>query len=152
MNINGLLTGALLPLVVLLALSAFFSASETAITASGRSKILALMERYPYQKRFFDWLLKDVQRVLTIALISNNLVNVAASAVGTSLAIALLGQKGLLAAVVVMSVLIVIFGEVFPKCVAVVHPDSLMAFSLPLLRFLDILLAPFLWLTLQMMF
>ncbi len=149
MNINGLLTGALLPLVVLLALSAFFSASETAITASGRSKILALMERYPYQKRFFDWLLKDVQRVLTIALISNNLVNVAASAVGTSLAIALLGQKGLLAAVVVMSVLIVIFGEVFPKCVAVVHPDSLMAFSLPLLRFLDILLAPFLWLTLQ---
>ncbi|MGI6784730.1 MAG: hemolysin family protein [Aminivibrio sp.] len=146
---NEILTGALLPLLVLLLLSAFFSASETAITASGRGKILALMERYPYQKKFFEWLLSDVQRVLTIVLISNNLVNVAASAVGTSLAIALLGQKGLFAAVVVMSILIVIFGEVFPKCVAVVRPDVLMAFSLPFLRLLDILLAPFLWVMLH---
>lgn len=146
---NGLLTGALLPLAVLLGLSAFFSASETAITASGRGKILALMERYPYQKRFFDWLLKDVQRVLTIILISNNLVNIAASAVGTSLAIGILGQRGLFAAVAAMTVLIVIFGEVFPKCVAVVRPDALMAFSLPFLRLLDILFAPFLWLMLH---
>jgi putative hemolysin len=147
--LSGLLTGALLSLIVLLALSAFFSASETAITASGRGKILALMEKYPYQKRFFNWFLRDVQRVLTIVLIANNLVNVAASAVGTSFAIALLGQSGILAAVIVMSVLIVIFGEVFPKCVAVVRPDTLLAFSLPVLRLLDILFAPFVWLMLH---
>ncbi|TDY58321.1 CBS domain containing-hemolysin-like protein [Aminivibrio pyruvatiphilus] len=142
---NVLLTESVLLLILLLVLSAFFSASETAITSSGRGKILALMERYPYQKRFFDWLLRDIQRALTIVLISNNLVNIAASAVATSLAIMLLGQGGLIVSVGVMTVLIVVFGEIFPKSVAIVRSDSILAFSLPLLRLLDILLAPFLW-------
>ena len=66
----GALQSAVL-LILLLLLSAFFSASETAITSSGRGKILALIDRHPYRKRFFDWLLQDVQRVLTIVLISN---------------------------------------------------------------------------------
>jgi CBS domain containing-hemolysin-like protein len=143
--VNVLLTESVLLLILLLVLSAFFSASETAITSSGRGKILALMERYPYQKRFFDWLLRDIQRALTIVLISNNLVNIAASAVATSLAIMLLGQGGLIVSVGVMTVLIVVFGEIFPKSVAIVRSDSILAFSLPLLRLLDILLAPFLW-------
>ena len=142
---NVLLTESVLLLILLLVLSAFFSASETAITSSGRGKILALMERYPYQKRFFDWLLRDIQRALTIVLISNNLVNIAASAVATSLAIMLLGHGGLIVSVGVMTVLIVVFGEIFPKSVAIVRSDSILAFSLPLLRLLDILLAPFLW-------
>nr|HPR90913.1 CNNM domain-containing protein [Synergistaceae bacterium] len=133
-------------LLVLLFLSAFFSASETAITSSGRGKILALIERYPYQKRFFEWLLKDVQRALTIVLISNNLVNIAASAVGTTLAIATIGQGGVLLAVPLMTALIVIFGEVFPKSVAIIQSDFVLVFSLPFLRLLDILLAPFVWL------
>jgi CBS domain containing-hemolysin-like protein len=144
-----MLTQFVLLLILLLALSAFFSASETAITSSGRGKIMALIERYPYQKRFFDWLLRDIQRVLTIVLISNNLVNIAASAVATSLAIVLLGQRGLFVSVAVMTVLIVIFGEIFPKSVAIVRSDTILAFSLPLLRLLDILFAPFLWIMLQ---
>lgn len=146
---NLMLTQFVLLLILLLALSAFFSASETAITSSGRGKIMALIERYPYQKRFFDWLLRDIQRVLTIVLISNNLVNIAASAVATSLAIVLLGQRGLFVSVAVMTVLIVIFGEIFPKSVAIVRSDTILAFSLPLLRLLDILFAPFLWIMLQ---
>ena len=142
---NVLITESIILLALLLVLSAFFSASETAITSSGRGKILALMERYPYEKRFFDWLLRDIQRVLTIILISNNLVNIAASTVGSSLAFMLLGQRGLFVSVAVMTVLIVIFGEIFPKSVAIVRSDPILAFSLPLLRLLDILLAPFLW-------
>lgn len=146
---NVLLTESVLLLILLLALSAFFSASETAITSSGRGKILALIERYPYQKRFFDWLLRDIQRALTIVLISNNLVNIAASAVATSLAIMMLGQKGVFVSVAAMTILIVVFGEIFPKSVAIVRSDTVLAYSLPLLRLLDILLAPFLWLMLQ---
>ncbi len=140
-----MITESILLLVLLLVLSAFFSASETAITSSGRGKILALMERYPYQRRFFEWLLRDIQRALTIVLISNNLVNIAASAVATSVAILLLGQRGLFVSVAAMTVLIVVFGEIFPKSVAIVRSDAILAFSLPLLRLLDILLAPFLW-------
>lgn len=146
---NVLFTESFLLLLLLLVLSAFFSASETAITSSGRGKILALIDRYPYQKRFFDWLLRDIQRVLTIVLISNNLVNIAASAVATSLAIMFLGQHGLIVAVASMTVLIVIFGEIFPKSVAIIRSDSILVFSLPLLRILDILFAPFLWLMLR---
>jgi CBS domain containing-hemolysin-like protein len=147
--VNVPLTESILLLILLLALSAFFSASETAITSSGRGKILALIERYPYQKRFFDWLLLDIQRALTIVLISNNLVNIAASAVATSLAIMLLGQSGLIVSVGVMTVLIVVFGEIFPKSVAIVRSDVVLAYSLPLLRLLDIILAPFLWVMLH---
>ena len=142
---NVMITESILLLILLLVLSAFFSASETAITSSGRGKILALMERYPYQRRFFEWLLRDIQRALTIVLISNNLVNIAASAVATSVAILLLGQRGLFVSVAAMTVLIVVFGEIFPKSVAIVRSDAILAFSLPLLRLLDILLAPFLW-------
>ena len=140
-----MITESILLLILLLVLSAFFSASETAITSSGRGKILALMERYPYQRRFFEWLLRDIQRALTIVLISNNLVNIAASAVATSAAVLLLGQRGLFVSVAAMTVLIVVFGEIFPKSVAIVRSDAILAFSLPLLRLLDILLAPFLW-------
>jgi Mg2+/Co2+ transporter CorB len=135
-------------LILLLLLSAFFSASETAITSSGRGKILALIDRHPYRKRFFDWLLQDVQRVLTIVLISNNLVNIAASAIGTSLAITLMGHLGILIAVPLMTALIVIFGEVFPKSATIVNSDAVLVMSLPFLRLLDVLLAPFLWLLL----
>jgi len=135
-------------LLVLLFLSAFFSASETAITSSGRGKILALIDRYPYQKRFFEWLLKDVQRALTIVLISNNLVNIAASAVATSLAISVIGQHGVFLAVGLMTLLIVVFGEIFPKSAAILRSDTVLVFSLPVLRLLDIVLAPFLWIML----
>ena len=135
-------------LTVLLLLSAFFSASETAITSSGRGKILALIERYPYLKGFFTWLLRDIQRVLTIVLIANNLVNIAASAVATSLAIGAFGAKGVIIAVPAMTALIVIFGEIFPKSVAIIKSDTMLVFSLPLLRMLDILFAPFLWIML----
>lgn len=146
---TGLFTEGALLLLLLLLLSAFFSASETAITSVGRGKILALTERHPYQKRFFEWLLKDIQRALTIALISNNLVNIAASALGTSLALVVMGQKGIFVAVAVMTGLIVVFGEIFPKSVAIVKSDAILAFSLPLLRLLDIILAPFLWVMLH---
>ncbi|MDI9369769.1 MAG: hemolysin family protein [Synergistota bacterium] len=138
----------ILLLTTLLLLSAFFSAAETAITSSGRGKILALSERHPYRKRFFDWLLRDVQRALTIVLISNNLVNIAASALAASLSIRLMGHIGVLVVVPLMTALIVIFGEVFPKSVAIINQDTVLVMSLPFLRLLDILLAPFLWLLL----
>jgi len=146
--VNMIFAESFLIFAVLLLLSAFFSASETAITSSGRGKILALMERYPYLRVFFNWLLRDIQRVLTIVLIANNLVNIAASAVATSLAIGAFGARGVIVAVPATTALIVIFGEIFPKSVAIIKSDAMLVFSLPLLRMLDILFAPFLWIML----
>ena len=75
-------------LVFLLCLSAFFSASESAITAVRRSKLLNLAESFPKRKKALDWLIKDIHRPLAITLISNNLVNIAASSVATSVTVA----------------------------------------------------------------
>lgn len=80
---------------VLLVLSAVFSAIGNGHNlVREREKLLALQERHPFSKTFLAWLLADVQRALTITLISNNLVNIAASAVATSLAIMLFGSSG----------------------------------------------------------
>jgi CBS domain containing-hemolysin-like protein len=132
-------------LLFLLLLSAFFSSAETAITAAGRGKLLALQERHPFQRRFFQWLVGDTQRALTITLVSNNLVNIAASAVATSLAIILFGHKGVFGAVIIMTVVIVIFGEILPKSIAIIKSESILLVTLPILRFLGLIFAPFIW-------
>ena len=134
-------------LLALLLLSALCSSTETAITAVGRGKLLALQERYPYRRRFLSWLADQTQRALTITLVANNLVNIAASAVATSLAMRLYGNQGPLLAVVVMTVLIVIFGEILPKSIAMIRNESILVTVLPMLRFLGFLFAPFLWAT-----
>lgn len=134
-------------LVILLIFSALFSSSETAITSIGRGKLLAIQERNPQKQKGIQWLLTDMQRALTVILIGNNLVNIAASAVATSLALSLFGAKGLLIAVVSMTVVIVIFGEILPKSVAIIRPEGIVASTLPILRVTNIFFSPLIWAT-----
>lgn len=138
---------SLLLLLLLLLLSALFSSTETSITAVGRGKLMALQERHPGRRRFLTWLADQTQRALTVTLVANNIVNIAASAMATSLALRLYGQQGPLLAVVVMTVLIVIFGEILPKSIAIVRNETILVTVLPLLRFLSVLFSPLLWLT-----
>lgn len=130
---------------VLLFFSAFYSAAETAITAAGRARLLSLKEQYGYLSRFVDWVLEERQQVLSTILIANNLVNIAASAVGTSLATQYFQVRGVLWAVVIMTLLIVIFGEVLPKSVALVKTSSLLPVLLPAVRFTCLLFMPLVW-------
>lgn len=127
--------------------SAFFSSSETAITSIGRGKLLAIQEKYPKRRKGIEWLISDMQRALTVILIGNNLVNIAASAVATTLAVALIGAKGLLVAVIFMTVLIVIFGEILPKSIAILKPDGVVSSALPFLRFINVIFSPLIWVT-----
>ena len=78
-------------LLVLLILSFFFSGTETSITAVGRGKLLALSDLHPPRRGLLSWLLGNTQRALTVTLVGNNLVNIAASSLATSLAIAFFG-------------------------------------------------------------
>lgn len=132
-------------LTVLLFCSAFFSASETAITIVGRGRLLALEERFPQKKKKIEWLLSDMQKVLSVILIGNNLVNIAASAVATSVCVLLFGEKGLLIAVGTMTLFIVIFGEILPKSVAISHFERIVLLALPILRLFSYLVLPFLY-------
>lgn len=140
---------SILILLVLLGFSALFSGSETAITSIGRGKLLAIEERNPQRQKGIQWLLADMQRALTVLLIGNNLVNIAASAIATSLALSLFGAKGVFLAVVFMTVVIVIFGEILPKSIAIIRPEGVVAATLPLLRVISIFFSPLVWVTVR---
>ncbi|MDR1621593.1 MAG: hemolysin family protein [Synergistaceae bacterium] len=130
-------------LAVLLFLSAFCSASETAITTAGRGKLLALQETRPFYKTLFQWMLDDIQRVLTLCLIANNIVNIGASTLATAIALRFFGVGGLVYVVPFMTVMIVIFGEILPKSVAMIYSERVLLFCTPILRVLDFLVYPF---------
>ena len=132
--------------LVLFFLSAFFSAAETSITTTGRSRMLLLQERRPILRSVLQWLIDDVQEALTVSLISNNVVNIAASALASSLALQLFGRGALVWVVPLMTVLVVIFGEILPKSVAMVYAESVLIFTSPIIRLLSFLILPVAWL------
>lgn len=133
---------AIFSLFALLLLSALFSASETSITAIGHGRILALREEKRSYAGHFEWLLRDSQRVLTLCLILNNVVNIGASVIAASVGIQFFGSFGGVVVVPTMTILIVVFGEILPKSIAMIYPDKVLLLCLPLLRILAFLLTP----------
>ena len=136
---------ALLGLLVLLVLSAFFSASETAITSTGRSRLLALQEKRPSYKSLLQWVIDNVQKILTVCLISNNVVNIGASTLATTVALYLFGQKALIYVVPLMTLVVVIFGEILPKSIAMIYSENILLVCTPILRVLDFVMCPVTW-------
>ena len=136
------IAGSIVLLVVLLILSIYFSATETSITAAGKGKLLALSDEYPHRKKGFLWLADNTARAINVTLIGNNLVNIAASAVATSVAITLFGRFGPVFAVAVMTVLIVVFCEILPKNFAIAKKEGVLLFCLPFLRLISFVMTP----------
>ena len=105
-------------LVVLVAASAFFSSSETALLSLSKITLRQMIkDKIPGAKRV-SALKNDMDSVLTTILIGNNFVNNLASSAATALAVSLFGQSGVGAATAAMTVIIILFGEVLPKTVA----------------------------------
>lgn len=136
------LAGSIGLLAVLMLLSVYFSATETSITAAGKGKLLALSDEYPHRKKDFLWLVDNLARSINITLVGNNLVNIASSAVATALSLRLFGTMGPVYAVVIMTILIVIFCEILPKNIAIAKKDSVLLFCLPFLRALSFIMKP----------
>lgn len=139
------MTANIVQIIVLLCLSALYSASETAITGLTNSKIMSLRENRPGMNKHLDWLMSNRQTVLSTILVSNNLVNIAASAVGTDIARAFFPASGVYWSVLCMTVLVVVFGEVIPKSIALVKPVQLSWLLLPFVHYTSYLLMPFVW-------
>jgi CBS domain containing-hemolysin-like protein len=128
------------------ALSAFFSASETAFTSVNRVKLKTLMQNGSKRAKLALNLTEDYDRLITTILIGNNIVNIAASSLATSLFLVLLNNQANLAttvSTVVMTVVILIFGEVSPKAIAKESPESLAMTFAPVLRMLCTIFTPF---------
>ncbi len=128
--------------VVLLLLSAFFSGSETALTAASRARMHALDQEGNERAKRVNTLLERPERLISTILLGNNLVNIMASAVTTSLLINLFGEVGVFYATILMTLVVVVFSEVLPKTYAIAYPDRIALFVAPTMRILILLLRP----------
>ena len=137
-------------LVILVAFSAFFSASETAFSslnqirlkrraeagASSAARVLAMAEQY--------------DKLLSTILIGNNIVNIAAASIGTILFTRMLGaERGATVSTIVLTIIVLIFGEVTPKSLAKEMPEKVATAVSPFLVVLMALMTPLTWLFTQ---
>ena len=126
----GVILGAI---VLLLLFSGFFSGSETALTAASRARMHRLAEEGNKRARIVLRLTEDRERLIGAILLGNNLVNILASALATSLFLALFGDAGVVYATLVMTAVVLIFAEVAPKTFAITNTDRVaLAVSQPL--------------------
>ena len=111
-------------IAVLIVLSAFFSGSETALTAASRSRMHARAKDGQKKASLVGKLLESRERLIGALLLGNNLVNILASALMTGLMLSLFGDVGVFYATIVMTLLVLIFAEVLPKTYAITRPDD----------------------------
>jgi Mg2+/Co2+ transporter CorB len=110
--------------LVCLVLSAFFSASETALTASSRARMHALERAGDRRAARVNLLMDARDRLIGSILIGNNVVNTAAASLTTGVLLTLFGDVGIAYATVVVSVVVIIFAEVTPKTISINAPDQ----------------------------
>jgi Mg2+/Co2+ transporter CorB len=128
--------------VFLLLLSAFFSGSETALTAASRARMHALESDGDENAARVNKLLERPERLISTILLGNNLVNIMASAVTTSLLIKLFGEFGVFYATILMTIVVVVFSEVLPKTYAIAYPDRIALLVAPVMRVIILVLRP----------
>ena len=126
----------------LLCLSAFFSGSETALTATSRARMHKLEVDGNARAGAVNNLIQDRERLIGAILLGNNLVNILATSLSTSLLLSLFGQSGVVIATVVMTILVLVFAEVAPKTAAIARPDAFAMFVAPVMRVVVFVFAP----------
>ena len=130
-------------ILLLIILSAFFSGSETALTAASRARMLQLEKNGDKRAGTVTRLIAKRDHLIGALLIGNNLVNILASALATSFFLQLFGEIGVAIATLVMTLLVVIFAEVMPKSWALSNADKFAVNVAPILRPVVTLLYPF---------
>ncbi len=129
-------------LAALILLSAYFSATETAFSSLNRTRLKTLAEKGSRKARLALELSGRYDKLLSTILVGNNIVNIAASSLSTLLFIHLYGDVGATVSTVVITIVVLIFGEVTPKSIAKDCPERFAMFSAPIIRVLVWLLTP----------
>lgn len=119
---------------ILLCLSGFFSGSETALTAASRARIHQLEKAGNKRAGLVNRLILARERLIGALLLGNNLVNILASALATSVMLTLFGDAGVVYATLIMTALVLIFSEVLPKTWAIFNPDRFALAVAPIVR------------------
>ena len=132
----------IITIFVLIVISAFFSGSETALTALSRAKIHKLVQKGYKKAIYVSKLRKNKERLIGSILIGNNLVNILASALATKLFLDIFGNNGVAIATITMTIIVVIFAEVLPKTYALYNAEKVSLTVSTLLRVLIQILTP----------
>ena len=115
----------IIAVIVLLALSAFFSSAETALTTVNKMRVRALAESGDARAITLTKVTEDPGKMLSTILVGNNIVNLSASSLMTTLALQLFGSKAVGAATGILTLLILVFGEISPKTIATLDAERL---------------------------
>jgi Mg2+/Co2+ transporter CorB len=129
-------------IVCLLVVSAFFSGSETSLTATSRARMHELERRGNWRAGIVQQLTSMRERLIGTVLLGNNVVNIAASALATSVLLRIFGDAGVVYATIGMTLLVLIFGEVLPKTYAIINADRVALLVAPVVRMLVTVFSP----------
>lgn len=127
---------------VLLILSGFFSGSETALTAASRVRLLSREKDGDKRAALVNRIRDQKDRMIGALLLGNNLVNILASALATSVLMKLFGEAGVIYATLIMTMLVLIFAEVLPKTYAFHYAEKMAMRIAPVIRMVIVIFAP----------
>ena len=134
-----ILIGSIFGLIIL---SAFFSGSETSLTSASKPRMHNLARTGKKNAKIFEELFKDKEKLICTILFANNLVNILASAIATKILIELTNNEGVLYATIIMTLMILIFGELIPKTLALSKADQFALKIAPMFKVLVYILYP----------
>jgi len=129
-------------IAVLIMMSAFFSGSETALTASSRGKLRSQADKGSRGAEAAFKVTEDSERMIGAILLGNNVVNILSASLATALLTRVFGDSGVAFATLGMTLLVLIFGEVLPKTLAINSPEAVASRVAPVIRVLIVIFSP----------
>jgi putative hemolysin len=129
-------------MIVLLACSAFFSGTETALMTVNRIRLRKVAKKHILAGKIVEGILDKPDRLISTILLGNNLVNVAMSAIATALALSLWGDAGIIYVTAGLTVIILIFAEITPKVYARYHAERISFLTAPVVRVIMTIFQP----------
>ena len=129
-------------LIILICLSAFFSSAETSMTTVNKIRIQALAEQGDKKALTLLNVIEDSGKLLSTILIGNNIVNISASSLATTLTMRLFGNTAVSISTGIITLLVLIFGEITPKTLATVHAEKMALSYAKVIRILMFILTP----------
>jgi len=139
-------TTLIITLVIMILVSAYFSGSETGMMTLNRYKLRHQAKNGDRAARRVEKLLRRPDRLISLVLIGNNLVNILASALATIVGMRLYGDAGVAIATGILTFAVLVFAEVLPKTIAALYPEKVAFPSSVLLGPLQIVMMPLVWL------
>lgn len=132
----------LIVVLLLIFFGALLSCFETSITAASRAKIYRLRIEGNKRAKKLEKLLKEREKVVSVLLLANNVVNIVASAITTKVLLEICGEVGLIYATILLTTIVIVLGEILPKTIALKAPEKTALFFASTINFLFTIFSP----------